>query len=50
MKFGDWDGYKRDSFGDIYIPSVDDRVMEQIMGAVRVRDQGESIIRLCGAR
>jgi hypothetical protein len=27
---------------------VDDRVMEQIMGALRVRDQGESIIGLCG--
>jgi hypothetical protein len=48
MKSGDWDGYKKASFGDIYITSMDDRVMEQIMGALRVRDQGESIIGLCG--
>jgi len=44
MKFGDWDGYKRASLGDIYIRRMDDRVKEQIMGALRMRHQGESII------
>ncbi|XP_024629423.1 uncharacterized protein [Medicago truncatula] len=36
------------SLGDIYIPSMDDKVKEQIMSALRVRDQGENIIGLCG--
>jgi len=36
------------SLGDIHIPSVDDKVKEQITSALRVRDQGENIIGLCG--
>ncbi|XP_004504267.1 disease resistance protein UNI-like [Cicer arietinum] len=35
------------NFGDI-IPNVDNKVKEQIMSALRVRDQGENIIGLCG--
>ncbi|CAJ2677325.1 unnamed protein product [Trifolium pratense] len=36
------------SFGNMYIPNVDDKVKEQIMDVLRVRDQGENIIGLCG--
>ncbi|CAJ2677324.1 unnamed protein product [Trifolium pratense] len=35
--------------GDMYIPSTDDKVKQQIMDALRVRDQGENIIGLCGS-
>ncbi|XP_045824016.1 disease resistance protein RPS5-like [Trifolium pratense] len=35
--------------GDMYIPSTDDKVKLQIMDALRVRDQGENIIGLCGS-
>ncbi|PNX60533.1 hypothetical protein L195_g060227, partial [Trifolium pratense] len=35
-------------FGDMYIPTVDDKVKEQIMSAPRASDQGERIIGLCG--
>jgi disease resistance protein RPS2 len=31
-----------------YIPNVDDKVKEQFMDALRVRDQGENLIGLCG--
>lgn len=33
---------------DNRIPNMDDRVKDQIMDALRVRDQGENIIGLCG--
>ncbi|CAK8578604.1 unnamed protein product [Lathyrus sativus] len=36
------------SLGDIYFPAVDDNAKEQIMSALRVSDQEESIIGLCG--
>jgi hypothetical protein len=33
----------------MYIPNIDDdKVKEQIMGALRVSDQGQNIIGLCG--
>ncbi|XP_045819572.1 disease resistance protein RPS5-like [Trifolium pratense] len=37
------------NLGDMYIPSTDDKVKQQIMDALRVRDQGENIIGLCGS-
>ncbi|CAJ2677323.1 unnamed protein product [Trifolium pratense] len=40
--------YKKACFGDMYIPTVDDKVKEQIMSAPRASDQGERIIGLCG--
>jgi hypothetical protein len=33
----------------MYIPNVDDTVKRQIMDALKVRNQGENIIGLCGA-
>jgi hypothetical protein len=35
--------------GGMYIPNVDDTVKRQIMDALKVRNQGENIIGLCGA-
>ena len=40
--------HSANSLGDIYIPNMDDKVKEQIMSALRARDQGENIIGLCG--
>jgi len=36
------------NLGNMYIPDMDDNVKEQITSALRVRDQGENIIGLCG--
>jgi hypothetical protein len=38
----------RDVTGDMYILGVDDKFKEQIMDALRVSNQGENIIGLCG--
>jgi len=36
------------NWGNMYIHDMDDNVKEQITSALRVRDQGENIIGLCG--
>lgn len=48
MKFGDWDGYEKASLGNMYISDMDANVKDQITNALKVRDQGENIIGLCG--
>ncbi|CAK8578603.1 unnamed protein product [Lathyrus sativus] len=48
MSSEDSDGFERANFGDIYIPTVDDKVKKQIMDALIVTDQGENIVGLCG--
>ncbi|XP_045819566.1 probable disease resistance protein At5g47260 isoform X2 [Trifolium pratense] len=47
----EWDGldecFAAADLGNMYIPNMD-KVKEQIMDALRVRDQGENIFGLCG--